>query len=589
VLHEIRWRIAFWYVLLISIALVSSNVLSAYFIRQTYVNDLEKELEAEARLLATQLQPLFLSESSPAQFDFLSKQYADLIEKRVTILGIDGTVLGESHNDLSRMDNHLNRPEIRLALATGAGSSMRFSSTVGADMVYSAVLVKANGDPVGFVRIALPLSDLQARVTRFFRIQIFVLITTQTIAILVALWLANRITRPLHQLTEQAQRLASRGTYDRIFPVSKDEVGQLTRAFNEMTSQLQTQINSLESERQKMAAVLSEMSDGVIIINREGKIQLINSAIENIFDIFLSDALDKTLAEAFRMHQLVDLWRHSLESQSTQVEIIDLTPRKLFFLGTATPLGEALPGSTLIILQDQTRLRQLETVRKDFISNISHELRTPLASLKALTETLQEGALEDPQVAHGFLQKMETEVDALTQMVSELIELARIESGRVPFQFTLVSPCALLSAARERLSLQAERAGMVVTINCDPNLPDVLADPPRMQQVIVNLLHNAIKFSASGGKIELQAQRPVEPYLEKKILFTVSDSGSGISTDDLPRIFERFYKADRARSGGGTGLGLSIARHIVEAHGGKIWADSVEGQGSTFFFTIPIA
>jgi two-component system, OmpR family, phosphate regulon sensor histidine kinase PhoR len=235
----------------------------------------------------------------------------------------------------------------------------------------------------------------------------------------------------------------------------------------------------------------------------------------------------------------------------------------------------------LLLFQNLTRVRHLETVRQDFISNISHELRTPLASLKALTDTLQESALDDPPAARRFLQRIETEVDALSLMVSELLELSRIESGRVPLKMEAVSASDLIDQAVERLRLQAERAGLNVETTCQQDLPSVLADSSRLEQVLVNLLHNAIKFTPTGGIITVGAQ-----LSEDNVLFSVKDTGIGIPTDDLSRIFERFYKTDRARSGGGTGLGLAIARHLVEAHGGRIWAESVEGQGSIFYFTV---
>jgi two-component system phosphate regulon sensor histidine kinase PhoR len=255
----------------------------------------------------------------------------------------------------------------------------------------------------------------------------------------------------------------------------------------------------------------------------------------------------------------------------------------------------------MLLFQNLTQQRFLENVRRDFISNLSHELRTPLASLKALTETLQEGALEDPPAAQRFLQRMDAEVDALSQMVSELLELARIESGRVPLQMQPLSPGDVVSNAVERLSVQAERADLEIILDCPDDLPEIFADPPRLEQVLVNLLHNAIKFTPAGGKILLTTRvadasgmpppiYPSETISRKSgVLFSVQDTGVGIPSDDLPRIFERFYKADRARSSGGTGLGLAIARHSVEAHGGRIWAESVEGQGSTFYFYIPLA
>ena len=241
-------------------------------------------------------------------------------------------------------------------------------------------------------------------------------------------------------------------------------------------------------------------------------------------------------------------------------------------------------GGSLLLVQDLTRVRRLETVRRDFISNISHELRTPLASLKALTETLQDGALSDPEAAPRFLGRMVTEVDALTQMAQELLDLSRIESGQVELSLKPVTPRRLLTSASERMRLQAERAGLSLHVECPDDLPKVNADEPRIEQVLVNLIHNSVKFTRPGGDVVLSAEAG-----EGVVRCAVKDTGVGIPADDVPRIFERFYRVDKSRAGGGTGLGLSISRHLVESHGGHIWAESIEGKGSTFYFTLPIS
>jgi two-component system phosphate regulon sensor histidine kinase PhoR len=278
------------------------------------------------------------------------------------------------------------------------------------------------------------------------------------------------------------------------------------------------------------------------------------------------------------------MWQRCQATGEGQSASFELGRKKLALEGIATLLGPLLPGSTLLLFQDVTRQRQTETIRRDFISNVSHELRTPLAALKALTETLQDGALNDPPAAQRFLGQMETEVDALSLMVSELLELSRIESGRVPLALKPTSPLEIIAPAYERLALQAKRAQLVLALACPDDLPPVLADAARVEQVVVNLLHNAIKFTPEGGCVTVSAE-----VQGKAVRFSVADSGIGIEPADLPRIFERFYKADRARSDRGTGLGLAIARHMVEAHGGRIWAESKPVQGSTFFFTIPLA
>ena len=250
-----------------------------------------------------------------------------------------------------------------------------------------------------------------------------------------------------------------------------------------------------------------------------------------------------------------------------------------------TPFLKGSDHGHLVVVQDLTRLHQLQTMRRDFISNISHELRTPLASLRALVDTLNDGALDDPVAAQRFLKHMEVEVDALTQMVQELLDLSRIESGNAVLQLAAVPAATVIAHGAERLRTQAERAELDLQIALDEALPNVHVDVGRIEQVITNLIHNAIKFTPAGGVITVSALAREN----STVMVKVADTGVGIAYEDQPRIFERFFKADRARSGGGTGLGLAIAKHIVQAHGGRIWVDSKPGRGSAFYFTLPIA
>jgi two-component system phosphate regulon sensor histidine kinase PhoR len=367
------------------------------------------------------------------------------------------------------------------------------------------------------------------------------------------------------------------------FPEDPQILKEVSEALQTMATDLSAQINALTSERAKLSAVLNQMTDGVLIVDADGRVQLLNPAAERLFEISETAALNRSVVEVMRYHQLVELWRKAKSGERESITL-EIGPQHLFLQVVATPLKTALPGSTMILLQDLTQLRRLETVRRDFISNVSHELRTPLASMKALAETLQEGALEDPPAARRFIIRMETEIDNLTQLVNELLELSRIESGKVPLSFHRITPYDLLKPATERMSLQVERAGLELIVDNPVDLPAVFADPGRITQVLINLIHNAVKFTPPGGKITVSSYQDGD-----HIVFFVRDTGVGIAAKDLNRIFERFYKADRARAGGGTGLGLSIARHMIESHGGYIWAESEEQVGSTFFFTLPIA
>jgi two-component system phosphate regulon sensor histidine kinase PhoR len=308
---------------------------------------------------------------------------------------------------------------------------------------------------------------------------------------------------------------------------------------------------------------------------------MLNRAAEKTFQISKDMALGHTFIEVVRDYELDALLQHCFTTREQQTGLVEVRPRKQLLGAIVTPFqGE--PGC-LVLIQDLTELRKLETIRRDFIANLSHELRTPITSLKALTETLRDGAIEQPSVAKDFLDKMNAEVDRLAQMVQEMGDLSRIESGEAPLQRRPVNIADVVVRAVERLKMQSERAGLRPETRIASGLPQVSADEGRVEQALLNLIHNAIKFTPPGGRIDVTARVD-----GNNLLVSVSDTGVGISPDDLPRVFERFYKADRARAGGGTGLGLAIAKHIVEAHGGRIWAESVEGKGSTFSFTLPL-
>jgi two-component system, OmpR family, phosphate regulon sensor histidine kinase PhoR len=369
--------------------------------------------------------------------------------------------------------------------------------------------------------------------------------------------------------------------------IPEDEKGfeDLSNAVRDLVEALNDKLKVQAKESARLSAVLERMTDGVLIADGEGRIQFANPAAERLFEMV--PATSHSVAEVLRQHQLVETWQHSRETGEPQEESLEIPASHQYIHLVVLPYHES--GGSLLLVQDLTRVRRLETVRRDFISNVSHELRTPLASLKALTETLQDGALADPEAAKRFLSRIETEVDALSQMTAELLELTRIESGQVSLKIQNTPAAQLLSSAADRMRAQAERAGLELTVSIQAQagkVPPLMvkADPSRLDQVFVNLIHNSIKFTQPGGEIDLSLH-PEGGFVQ----FSIKDNGAGIPQEDLERIFERFYKADRARSGGGTGLGLSIARHIVEAHGGRIWVESVERRGSTFFFTIPVA
>ncbi len=581
---SIRWRIAVPYILLAALVMAGLAVYLSARVREFYLTDLQGQLAGEARVVGEALLTALAEGETGASLDQLARRYADLTEARVTLVGLDGTVLGESHEDRLQMDNHLYRVEIQDALAGGEGASTRFSRTLGYDLMYVAVPVPDVGQPAAVMRLAVPLTRIQAAIARLRTTMLAATLLATVLAGLLALWIAERAVRPVRALTAVVQRVADGDLGARMIPTTSDELGVLTNAFNRMSAQLRDKVHTLSSEQSRLSGVLEHMADGVVITDHDGLVRLLNPAAARLLDTNSEAALGRSFAQVARHHRIIEVWQACRERRQEQAVPVEIGRRGDFWQVVATPLARDEDQSCLVILQDLTQVRRLETVRRDFISNISHELRTPLASLKALVETLRDGALDDPPAARRFLEQMDGEVDALTQTVQELLELSRIESGQAPLRLGPVSVAGLIREVAQRLLPQAERAGLQLAMDIPESMAPVLADAERVEQALTNLLHNAIKFTPSGGHVTLLAREQ-----GNEAILSVRDTGIGIAAEDLPRIFERFYKADRARSTGGTGLGLSIAKHIVQAHGGRIWAESILGQGSTFSFSLPLS
>lgn len=576
--RQLRWRFLLPFLIILLIAVAVTSILILNHVRRQSLIYAQTHLENTAQLIIEQAGSYFGEVDERSRLSTLVGQISDNLDLDVTFLSMDGQLLVSSLPDDRRPPNPMDLPGVTEALSNGqAGLSSNSAA------FFIKIIQDKNQEDIGILHLQQPIDILALDRKYLFSLAASVAMISMAGLIILALFIKERVKNPADKLTIAAKEI-SYGNFDNLaFPSNAGDLEDLNQALQEISQKIGSQIETLNKERGMLSAVLNQMTDGVIITDSDGRVKLLNPTAERIFQIKQSSDMDRSIVEVLRYHQLVDLWREANDGdrQSTMLEI---GPQHLFLQVVGIPLMASLPGNTMLLIQDLTQLRRLETVRRDFISNVSHELRTPLASLKALAETLQEGALEDPPAAQRFILRMETEIDNLTQLVNELLELSRIESGKVPLSFHRVQPCELLRPAYERMALQAERAGLKLLFNCQSDLPTVFADPDRISQVLINLVHNAIKFTPPDGEISLNAYQDGE-----QIVFFVKDTGVGIARKDLGRIFERFYKADRARAGGGTGLGLSIARHMIESHGGYIWAESEEGVGSSFYFTLPIA
>jgi two-component system phosphate regulon sensor histidine kinase PhoR len=579
--RSIRWRIAAVFAVVVVLCILGLSLYLARFVRNEHIDNLKVQLADQAWIVADSSAPYFVIDET-AELNVLAVRLGDLISGRVTIVAGDGIVLGDSQEDPAGMENHSDRPEIHQALTGTVGTSIRRSETLGRDMMYVAVPVEAGSTIVGAARVSLPLTDINRTIGHINRVIAAAAVIAAVIGIVAALQLTRVIVNPVKKLTQASRKMAEGDLGQEIKLTSSDEVGDLARAFNRMSSRVKETMSLVTAERDKMAVILAHMGDAILAVDGEGRVTMVNSAAERILQLSRENAAGRTFIEVVRDYELDAMLQSCLKSGEEQTDLVEIGARRQSLGVIVTPFkGE--PGC-LMLIQDLTEMRKLETARRDFVANLSHELRTPIASLKALTETLQAGAIDDPAVAGDFLGRMSAEADRLAQMMEELGELSRIESGQVSLNKEPVDLPDLVARVLDRLRAQAERAGLLLETRIAPGLPRVPADKSRLEQVLVNLVHNAVKFTAPGGRVSVTASSDAD-----HITVSVADTGVGISADDLPRVFERFYKADRARAGGGTGLGLAIAKHIVEAHKGRIWVDSVEGRGSTFSFSLPLA
>ncbi|MCE7983728.1 MAG: sensor histidine kinase [Caldilinea sp. CFX5] len=578
-----RWRAAFGYAALLLLLLVGLSLYLSAQVNQWYLTRLAATAEQQtlhfvrSGALSSVWQDNALSRQRQLQ------EWTLLTNAHAALLTVDGEVLADSHTSAAGVEQLGDLPEVQSALRTGLSSVTQYDAVLGRQALVVVALVQQGQERLGLLRVAYPLPTMQSNLAQLRATIMPPILLVAFIMLVLVIWQVERTAATLRRLTQAAERISQGDLAARTLSLSGGEIGQLVRAFNRMAEKLQRQITKRAREKDRLHTVLHVMTDGVLIVNRHGRVRLLNPAAAQILKTTPQRALKHSFVQAVRDHRIVEVFTRCQQSGGNETALLELD-RERFLRMVVTPFLRGDDRGYLVVFQDLTRLHQLQTVRQDFISNISHELRTPIASLRALVETLSDGALEDNEAAHRFLRHMEVEVDALSQMVQELLDLARIESGKASLQLTKTAPLALLQRAVERLQAQAARAQLSLQTEGTPDLPTVYVDGSRVEQVLTNLIHNAIKFTPPKGRICISAAL----YDNQMLLVKVADTGVGIAPEDLPRVFERFYKADRSRSGGGTGLGLAIAKHIVQAHGGRIWVESRVGKGSTFFFTLPL-
>ncbi len=510
------------------------------------------------------------------------------ISARITIVTSTGEVVGDSEvapAALGGLENHLQRPEVQEALKTGNGSAIRYSATLHTDMLYVAVPFRSTPEVHGILRLALPLTAVSRTTGSLHAILGVALAVAALFSLVLSYILSNVTSRTLRTMTVNALRIG-RGDFSRRLPVtSRDELGDLGRVMNEMTGRIEGQMERLAAEKSRLDAILRGMGEGVMVTDTAGVVTLVNPAFRALFAL-QEEVEGRPLIEITRHPSLHEAYRKVVETKGERLGELTLP-----LAGETTALTHWVPlldqgrlQGVVAVFHDITDLKRLETVRRDFVANVSHELRTPVTVIKGYAETLLAGTLaKDPARAAAFLEKIHRHADRLTALVGDLLVLSELESGAVPLH---PAPLAIDGPVRHACVLLEEKArarGIAIDRTGIDAVPWVLGDRGRLEQVLVNLLDNAIKYTPEGGRVTIAAREE-----GAMVQVAVTDTGVGIPPKDLPRIFERFYRVDAARSREqcGTGLGLAIVKHIVQLHGGTVAVESTPEKGSTFSFTL---
>ena len=601
---SIRWKVTIGALLVLACGLLIARELVVRSLDQQEIVQSGLILEARTSLVAYGLQP-FLTQSEALvwtpQLHTAVRELSARALARITVMTPDGRVLADSavsDHLLTTLENHLTRPEIQQAVATGRGTDLRTSRTTGERTLYLAIRLHGLNEatPAVFLRLGLPMTTFDRDVAKLHKDLALAFGIAFLIAVALSVWLARSITKPLSEITVAAQRLAKGDHAVRIRTGSRDEVGLLANSLNHMTDQLRTTIEELSEDRSQLLAMLTSMVEGVMVLDRRGRVLQINPALERMFDITRMEVRGHPCSDVFRHPQLDTLVSTVLTKRMNKEDEILLHPsgRRLHIEASVTESDRENDACAILVFHDMTELRRLEMVRKDFVANVSHELRTPLTSIRGYIEALLDGAKDDPESSTQFLNIILKQSDRLNLILEDLLQLSKIESGQVHFKREPLHIQSIIERTLAMIKPLADKKRHRLVSFVEDHLPSVLGDEDRLIQILSNLLDNAVKYTPENGTITVAAH-PVsddaeQPSTVTELELSVTDTGIGIPEMERPRVFERFYRVDKARSRelGGTGLGLAIVRHIAEGLGGRVWVEANTPTGSRFVVRLPV-
>ena len=559
--------------------------------QEQIVNQIKIRLHDAAVLVASDiLDELVLERAESLQTQLL--RLRQKLDTRITLVNLDGIVIADSDrvsvSDVLQMENHRERPELRAARLQGQGTAQRRSSTLEKPMLYFAIRVDKNQEPAGLVRTALPMTRVNQQISSITQVLWVAAILVNLAVAGLTFFLSAHVMEPIAALTKSAQAIAS-GNYTSALRVKRqDELGTLANSFNLMSEQFSTREQQLRESNQQLEAVLGGMAEGVIAVDERDRVILANAAAAELLGFTMADVESLSLLEVVRHHmlqQLVTDTRATESLQRAELEVHSGSENRRVLDVQSTPLPDTSPQRVILVLHDVTDLRRLESMRQEFVANVSHELKTPLSSIRAYAETLSAGAVNDPEHRGTFLHRIEEQADRLNNLIQDLLSLSRIESGRQTYDIATVNVADIVTTciAENQGAANLKR----IHLSCSDIQQDlrIQADEEGLAQIINNLIGNAIKYTSEGGEVTVVLRQQ-----DSTICMDVRDTGIGIDEEHLTRVFERFYRVDKARSRelGGTGLGLAIVKHLAQAFGGNVTVTSQPTKGSTFTVQLPV-
>jgi len=581
------WRIFIYFLLVTAGALAATAWYASHSLRQFHQEQVASDLQARARIFAREI-PLLPAPTNSAAVDRLCKDAGRVTLTRITVILPDGMVVGDSNENPAIMENHGNRPEIATAMAGGIGQSIRYSDTLRRRLMYLAIPYRLNGDTVaGVVRASLPLAVVDETLAVFYRHVALGGLVVAAVFAAIAFLMTRRITRPLAYMSQAAQQFALGDLSARVPLPDTEELGSLARTMNQMAAQLSERIRSMALQHNEQKAVLANMTEGVLAVDMGQRILHINPAACRLFGLKPDEGRGRHILEVVRhiaLQEFIALTLNSDDVVEKDVVFREEEDRHIQLHGAALKDESGAVIGGLVVMNDVTRLKRLESMRRDFVANVSHELKTPLTTLKGCVETLSDGAAADPEEAKRFLGMMDRQVIRLEAMVDDLLVLSRLEhESERGVELVPGSVNDVLARAVQSFFDRAARKGIRLVLDC-PDSIRVPINAALLEQAVGNLIDNAIKYSTEETTITVRAS-----LQDEAASIAVSDQGLGMEKRHLDRIFERFYRVDQARSRaqGGTGLGLAIVKHIALAHRGTVSVESTPGQGSTFTLRIP--